>query len=80
MKISGEIKPSNFNCDNFIDDACYLVDRFSIDLASMTQNFDINHENMVGICTNFIDGFADIVYVHAPLKIAYLAEDSRNKN
>ena len=24
---------ANFNCDNFIDDVCYLVDRLSIDLA-----------------------------------------------
>ena len=32
----------------------------------MTQNFDINLENN---CTSFIDGFADIVNVHAPLKI-----------
>ena len=32
----------------------------------MTQNFDINLEN---ICTSFIDGFADIVNVHAFLKI-----------
>ena len=32
----------------------------------MKQNFEINLEN---ICTNFIDGFADIVNVHAPLKL-----------
>ena len=31
----------------------------------MTQNFDINLEN---ICISFIDGFADIANVHAPLK------------
>ena len=32
----------------------------------MKQNFEINLEN---ICTNFVDGFADIVNAHAPLKI-----------
>ena len=57
---------ANFDCDNFIDDVCCLVDKWSIDLASMTQNFDINLKN---ICTSFIDGFADIVNVHAQLNI-----------
>ena len=32
----------------------------------MTRNFDNNLEN---ICTSFFNGFADIVNVHAPLKI-----------
>ena len=57
---------ANFNCDNFVDDVCCLVDELSIDLASMTQNFDVNLEN---ICTSFNDGFADVVNVHASLKI-----------
>ena len=35
-------------------------------LSLKDQNFDINLEN---ICTSFIDGFADIVNVHASLKI-----------
>ena len=64
---------AKFNCDNFTDDVCCPVDTLSID--SMTQNFDINLENM---CTNFIDGFADIVNLHAHQK--YLTEESRNKN
>ena len=59
-------RTANFNCDNFIDDVCCRVDRLSIDLTLMTQTFDINLER---ICTNFIDGFADIVNVHAPLKV-----------
>ena len=57
---------AKFNCDNFTDDVCGLVGRLAIDLHSMKQNFEINLEN---ICTNFVDGFADIVNAHAPLKI-----------
>ena len=55
-----------FYLKNFFFTEKISVDRLSIDLHSMTQKFDINLEN---ICTNFIDGFADIVNVHAPLKI-----------
>ena len=37
---------ANFKCGKFSDDVCCLVDRLSIDLASMTQNFDINFKNI----------------------------------
>ena len=66
---------AKFNCDNFTDDVCCLVDRLSIDLHLTTQNFDINLEN---ICTSFIDGFAYIVNVHAPLKIRNRRQQKQN--
>ena len=56
---------ASFNCDNFVDDVHYLADRILVDLSSMTQNIDINLDN---IRTNFIVGVSEIVNVHAPLK------------
>ena len=53
---------AKFNCDNFTDDVCCLVDRLSIDLDSMTQNFDINLENILYVQI-FLRGFADSVNV-----------------
>ena len=56
---------ANFNCDNSVDDVYCLADILSIDLASLTQNIDVNLDN---ICANFIVGFSKIVSVHDPLK------------